>query len=270
MFYKSLFQWILLKMIILAVKVACGLRNPSVKIWDSASCLFPTGSRTIFFQWYWGWKFWSLWQKQYPLLTYDINTVQYSQRHFKCVQESWTWRQFNWSKWWAHSQVSFGFVSMQSLSKLTTSLFTEATVFELRLQCLELMSDQLEMLILGRLDGHSKERVGMKQYRSYYFVRGHQVCWKRFFFLECISKKRLLNLKLHVRSNGLAPRVHRNQKSTPHNRTPHSSLQNVVSFIDNYAQEEGLLLPGRVPGYKSFRMKLLHTSTTKAELWRAY
>ena len=159
MFYKSLFQWILLKMIILAVKVACGLRNPSVKIWDSASCLFPTGSRTIFFQWYWGWKFWSLWQKQYPLLTYDINTVQYSRRHFKCVQESWTWRQFNWSKWWAHSQVSFGFVSMQSLSKLTTSLFTEATVFELRLQCLELMSDQLEMLILGRLDGHSKERV---------------------------------------------------------------------------------------------------------------
>ena len=89
-------------------------------------------------------------------------------------------------------------------------------------------------------------------------------------FLHCISKKRLLNLKSHLRSNGLAPRVHGNQKGTPHNRTPHSSLQNVVSFIDNYAQREGLSLPGRVPAYKSFRIKLLPTSTTKAELWRSY
>ena len=40
-----------------------------------------------------------------------------------------------------------------------SSLFTEATVFELRSQCLELTSDQLDMLILGRLDGHTKERV---------------------------------------------------------------------------------------------------------------
>lgn len=151
-----------------------------------------------------------------------------------------------------------------------SSLFSEATVFELRSQCLELTSDQLDMLILGRLDGHTKERVGMKRYRSYYFVRGHQVCRKTFLFLHGISKKRLLNLKSHLRSNGLAPCVHGNQKGTPHNRTPNSSLQNVVSFIDNYAQREGLSLPGRVPGYKSFRIKLLPTSTTKAELWRSY
>ena len=151
-----------------------------------------------------------------------------------------------------------------------SSLFTEATVFELRSQCLELTSDQLDMLILGRLDGHTKERVRMKRFRSHYFVRGHQVCRKTFLFLHCISKKRLLNLKSHLRSNGLAPRVHGNQKCTPHNRTPHSSLQNVVSFIENYAQRESLSLPGRVPGYKSFPIKLLPTSTTKADLWRSY
>ena len=29
-------------------------------------------------------------------------------------------------------------------------------------------------------------------------------------------------------------------------------------------------MPGRVPGYKSFQIKLLPTSTTKAELWRSY
>ena len=44
----------------------------------------------------------------------------------------------------------------------------------------------------------------------------------------------------------------------------------VKYFIDNYAQREGLSLPGRVPGDKSFRIKLLPTSTTRAELWRSY
>ena len=63
---------------------------------------------------------------------------------------------------------------------------------------------------------------------------------------------------------------HEDRKSTLHNRTPHSSLQNAASFIDSYTQREGLSLPGRGPGCKSFRIKLLHTSTTKAELWRLY
>ena len=95
------------------------------------------------------------------------------------------------------------------------------------------------MLILCTLDGHTKERVGMKQCRFDYFFRGHQVCRNTFLFLHCISKKRLLNLKSHLRSHGLAPPVHEDRKSTLHNRTPHSSLQNAVSFIDSYTQREG-------------------------------
>ena len=69
------------------------------------------------------------------------------------------------------------------------TLFTEATVFEMRFQCLELTSDQLDMLILGRLDGHTKERVGMKRSRSHYFVRGHQVCRKTFFSFTAYPKR---------------------------------------------------------------------------------
>ena len=67
----------------------------------------------------------------------------------------------------------------------------------------------------------------------------------------------------------VVPDVHGKTKSLPHNRTLHSSLQHVVSFIENYSQREGLTLPGRVMGYKSFRIKLLPISTTKAELWRS-
>ena len=71
-----------------------------------------------------------------------------------------------------------------------SSLFTEATMFELRSQCLELTSDQLDILILGRPDGHTKERVGMKRLCSHYFVKGHQVCKKTFCFFH-IQKKTL-------------------------------------------------------------------------------
>lgn len=84
-------------------------------------------------------------------------------------------------------------------------------------------------------------------------------------------QKGLENLKAHVRSNGLRPRVHGNEKGIPHNGTPYVSLQHVVSFIENYAGREGLSLPGRVPGYKTIhRVKLLHTTTTKEDLWRCY
>ena len=64
-------------------------------------------------------------------------------------------------------------------------------------------------------------------------------------------QKGLENLKAHVRSNGLRPRVRGNEKGIPHNGTPYVSLQHVVSFIENYAGREGLSLPGRVPGYKT-------------------
>ena len=73
-----------------------------------------------------------------------------------------------------------------------------------------------------------------------------------------------------MENNGITSRVHGNTRRTPHNRTTHASLTHVVTFIENYAEREGLSLPGRVPGYKSFRIKLLPTSTNKAELWRRY
>ncbi len=152
-----------------------------------------------------------------------------------------------------------------------SNMLTEANAFEMRSQCFELTSDQLDMLILGRLDGQTKDTAASrKRCRCQCFVKGHQVCRKTFLFLHGISKKRLSSLKSHLRSNGLTPRVHGNKKRTPHNRTTLASLQQVVTFIKNYAEQEGLSLPGRVPGYKNLKVTLLPTSTTKAEVWRSY
>ena len=150
-----------------------------------------------------------------------------------------------------------------------SNLFTEGVAMDIRSQCMDLTSDQLDMLILGNIASQTKDS-GKKRCRSKYFFRGHQICRKTFLFLHCISKKRLENLKYHLKSNGLTSRVHGNTKHAPHNRTPHALLKHVVTFIENYAERGGLSLPGRVPGYKSFRIKLDPTSTSKADLWRIY
>ena len=48
------------------------------------------------------------------------------------------------------------------------------------------------------------------------------------------------------------------------------TLQNVVSFFDNYAEEHAVALPGRVPGFKRSDIKLLPSSNTKASIHRLY
>lgn len=132
-----------------------------------------------------------------------------------------------------------------------SNLFTEAVMFEARSHCVELASDQLDMFILDNLNTHTKDS-NRKRCRSKYYFKGHQVCRKTFMFLHGISKKRLQNLKSHLQINGFTSHVHGNTRHASHNRTTHASLKHVVTFIENYAEHEGMSLLGRVPGYKSF------------------
>ena len=46
------------------------------------------------------------------------------------------------------------------------------------------------------------------------------------------------------------------------------TLQRVVSFLDNYAEEHVVALPGRVPGFKRTDVRLLPSSNTKASIHR--
>lgn len=48
------------------------------------------------------------------------------------------------------------------------------------------------------------------------------------------------------------------------------TLQHVISFLDNYAEEHAVALPGRVPGFKRSDIKLLPSSATKASIHRLY
>ena len=66
------------------------------------------------------------------------------------------------------------------------------------------------------------------------------------------------------------PRVHRNSKRIPHHCLSFPSVQHVIIFSVNYTEENGLLLPGRLPGYRNSDMKLLPSSTSKKVIWKSY
>jgi len=72
----------------------------------------------------------------------------------------------------------------------------------------------------------------------------------------------------HYRKNGLTLRVHGNAKRLPSSVSSAETVEQVVKFIKNTAEEQALLLPGRVPGFKRIDLKLLPSNLTKHGLWR--
>ena len=62
-------------------------------------------------------------------------------------------------------------------------------------------------------------------------------------------------------------RIHGNTKRAPHNRFSTSEINHVVQFIDSYAQMHAILLPGRIPGYKSSTLQLLPSSCTRTSAY---
>ena len=49
-----------------------------------------------------------------------------------------------------------------------------------------------------------------------------------------------------------------------------ADIEYVVAFIRNYAEDNAILLPGWIPGYKRDDIILLPSSTTKAVMWNLY
>ena len=49
----------------------------------------------------------------------------------------------------------------------------------------------------------------------------------------------------------------------PHNAVTFDDITSIVNFVQNYAEQHTVLLPGRVPQYKRDDIKLLPCSETK-------
>ena len=108
-------------------------------------------------------------------------------------------------------------------------------------------------------------------------------------FLHGIGKNRLTALRISLMKNGLqlrflkrikvqssletfffTLRVHGNTHRQPSKAFSAEDVQQVVSFITNYAEDHAILLPGRIPGYKRSDIQLLPSNKTKMAVWSAY
>ena len=158
--------------------------------------------------------------------------------------------------------------------------FSSDEIVEVRSSCSSLTREELDMAILGQImalsnvseityDKNNKCVQRQKKYTKY-FHNGYRICPITFRFLHTIGEKRLKNLIHHFKENGLTPRVHGNMKSSPKHALSFSSIEHVVQFLVNYADQNAILLPGRVPGYRNTDLKLLPSSVSKRGIWKVY
>ena len=152
--------------------------------------------------------------------------------------------------------------------------FTEETVLYNLNNCLELSSAELDLVILANIQVFTKsEKVGDKRSRSprcNFIYQTNPICKEMFLHLYGIGYSRFRRLKEHYQEHGIFPRIHGNTKRVPGNATSEKSLEAIHAFIENYVEENAIVLPGRIPGFKNEEIRLLSSSETKMSVWREY
>ena len=64
--------------------------------------------------------------------------------------------------------------------------------------------------------------------------------------------------------------MHGNSKQLPWHGFTTNELKCIASFLRNYAEENAILLPGRIPGFKRTDLQLLPTNSTNKGVWNSY
>lgn len=140
--------------------------------------------------------------------------------------------------------------------------------------CLKLTAGELDLVILANIQVFTRdEYIGGKRGRSSrcnYQYQSILICKEMFLHLYGISDSRLRRLKEHYDKYGIFPRTHGNTKRLPSNTLPQLVMENVHNFLANYVEENAIVLPGRIFGFKSDEVKVLPSSETKMSVWRAY
>ena len=155
-----------------------------------------------------------------------------------------------------------------------SDLFPVDHYLELQAQSSFLTRDELDLVLMGSImctafrddcirDGRRKPVKRRKLTTMMYMHEGHKVCKKTFCFLYSIGKDRLRAVKENYLANGLVTRTHGNKKHLPHNAISPETINNIVMFLQNYAEENAILLPGRIPSHKRDDIKLLPSSCSK-------
>ena len=151
-----------------------------------------------------------------------------------------------------------------------------------RNDCLQLESDELDLVILAQLQAlrtHPQQSVldrrssnnssTICQHSTFYFHK-LRVCLQSFLFVHAVSHVRFEALQKHYDLYGLLPRVHGNSKRLPANTRPQVDTFHALGFIDNISEIHGSPLPGRMPNHRDLDIVLLPSDFSKRFVYRKY
>lgn len=138
----------------------------------------------------------------------------------------------------------------------------------------------LDLVLLGEIRAMTRTSDSVKRgnstvikererSRMLYMLKGKPVCEKIFLLAHSIKIKRFKRLLKHYKEHGMAPPTHGNLKRTPKNLTKRETVEQIISFIRNYAEEAALFMPGRLANQFNI-VKLLPSSDSKIKLYRKY
>ena len=159
--------------------------------------------------------------------------------------------------------------------KPCSSLFTLEHFFDMRSQASLMTHQELDLVLLGSLMTtlHDHDTTAARgrhkpakrtKVTSHFMHNGYHVCIKTFAFLFGIgANHRIKAIRKHYLENGMEPRVHKNTKRLPSKTASYEDLLALVKFLQNYAETNAILLPGRIPSYKRDDLKLLPSNTSK-------
>ena len=151
--------------------------------------------------------------------------------------------------------------------------FSQETVLNNVYNCRELSHTELDLVILAHVQAFmAVEATGEKRKRNppYSFLyRSRPICKEMFLNLCGISKSRFQRLVDHYNNHGVSVQMHGNSRRLPHNTLPNAVVEDVKNFLSNFADENAVLLPGRIPGFKVEDIWLLSSRDTKMHVWNA-
>jgi len=141
--------------------------------------------------------------------------------------------------------------------------------------CTEHVSHQ-HLIFLGAMNAlvHNQPETIQKahksqarqQSRSTYMFRGVEVCRTFFSVVFGCGEKRLKNVKKQFLCEGINPKQHGNVHRAA-SRANFEKRLNARNFIQNFAENNALVLPGRLPNYKNPDLKLLPSSMSKKHVF---
>lgn len=143
------------------------------------------------------------------------------------------------------------------------------TDYERDLILLGILSTGMNQSTMTCSQKRSKQTERQRQ-RTVYCIEGKRVCRETFKYVHAISQDKLSAVITHYKENGLTPRYKKSGGRRKARVLNYNDIVRVVSFITNFAEEHALVLPGRVPGFKRFDIKLLPSIYTKISVFRLY